>query len=82
VHVQRMGVLVQGVGQMRAQDVGDFERRSLLGAGVRVFRSMMGSWRGKEWRCQCVCLFFFLFISAPVLLCLGCGLFQRDSVLI
>jgi len=23
-----------------------------------------------------------LFISAPVLLCLGCGLFQRDSVLI
>jgi hypothetical protein len=62
VHVQRMGVLVQGVGQMRAQDVGDFERRSLLGAGVRVSRSVMGSWRGKEWRCHCVCLFFFLLI--------------------
>jgi hypothetical protein len=43
---------VQGVGQMRAQDVGNFERRSLVGAGVRVFRSMIGSWRGKEWPCH------------------------------
>jgi hypothetical protein len=51
---------VQGVGQMRAQDVGNFERRSLLGAGVRVSRSVMGSWRGKEWRCHCVCLFLFI----------------------
>jgi hypothetical protein len=47
---------------MRAQDVGDFERRSLLGAGVRVSRSVMGSWRGKEWRCHCVCSFLFLLI--------------------